>query len=603
MFGGTLVAEKRTEMSDVVRFDCFEADLDSGQLRKRGTKIGLPTQSFQVLASLLEHPGQVVTRDELQHRLWRDEIFVDFDNNLNAAISRLRDALADSPDHPRFIETLPKRGYRFIADVSTSPAATAQAPASRVRLVVLPFLNLSGDPGQEYFSDAMTDEIITAVASLKPEQVAVIARTTAMHYKQSRKDVAHISRELNVDYAVEGGVMRCDDRVVLNLQLIQARDQTHLFARKYDAAMGEVFTLHEQIAHDIGGYIPVIAEGLRHIDETGDHSRKKPTENLVAYNDYIQGRYELLKMTPQGFAKAKQFFEAALSHDREFALPYCGLAQLFWYVGFLGFSPSRETDPVGRFYALRAIEINSTLAEGHALLSYYPKQRLYNEPLCYYDWEGSLKDVGRARELNPMSPLVQLRYAMVLMVLGRNEEAAAELERGLESDPLSLEMRAWLVFILYLLRQPERATAEAQRFLELDPEHFYAYFGLGFAFLANLRYEESAAAFRKSYTLSGGLPLVLGWHGLALGLAGKAAEARDVLARLHAIAGQRYVPPTSFAWTYLGLGEIDEAFTWMDRAVDAPDRMMSPIKSYPFFDPLRSDPRFAALLRKTNLPQ
>lgn len=591
-------------MANIVRFDCYEADLDAGQLRRRGIKVRLPIQSFQVLASLLEHPGQVVTRDELRHHLWRDEVFVDFENNLNTAIARLREALADSAGHPHFIETLPKRGYRFIGDVCATAATTAQAPGARARLVVLPFINLSGDPGQEYFSDAMTDEIITALASLAPELVAVIARTTAMHYKHSHKDIAHIGRELNVDYVLEGGVIRTDgrdDRIAVNVQLIQAGDQTHIFASKYAGTTVDVFSLHERIAHEIDRHLPGVAERMRRTDEAGEHSRMKPTESLAAYNDYIRGRHELWKMTPQGFAKAKQFFEAALAYDRKFALAYCGLAQLFWYLGFAGFAPSRETDPVGRFYALRAIEIDGNLAEGYALLSYYPKQRFYNEPLSYYDWEASLKDAERARELNPASSLVQLRYALVLMILGRNEEAAVELEHGLESDPLSLELRMWFIFMLYMLRQGERALAEALRCVELDPDHFGAHFALGQAHLAGRRYEESAAAFRKSVELSGGLPMVLGWLGLALGSAGRAAEARDVLGRLQAIAGQSYVPPTSFAWTYLGLGEIDEAFIWMNRAVEAPDRMMSPIKSYPFFDPLRSDPRFIALLRKMNL--
>lgn len=591
-------------MANVIRFDCYEADLDAGQLRRRGMKVGLPTQSFQVLASLLEHPGQVVTRDELQHHLWRDEVFVDFENNLNTAIARLREALADSAGHPHFIETLPKRGYRFIGDVSASPTATAQAPGARARLVVLPFINLSGDPGQEYFSDAMTDEIITALASLAPEQLAVIARTTAMHYKNSHKDVAHIGRELNVDYVLEGGVIRTGDgvdRIAVNVQLIQAGDQTHIFAGKFDGTTGEVFSLHERIAQEIGRRIPGIAERMRRTAGMSEHLRKIPALNLFAYNNYVRGRHELFKATPQSFAKAKQYFEAALAHDREFALPYCGLAQLFWYLGFLGFAPSKETDPVGRFYALRAIEIDGSLAEGHALLSYYPKQRHYDEPLCYYDWAASLRDVERARELNPASPLVQVRYALVLMILGRNVDAIAELVHALEADPLSVEMRSWLVHVLSMLGECDRAVAEALRIIEVDPEHFMAHMALGMAYLCGRRYEESVCAFRKSVELSGGLASMLGWLGLALGLAGKAAEAREVLDRLHAFSSKGYVPPTSFAWTYLGLGQIDEAFVWMDRAVDAPDRMMSPIKSYPFFDPLRDDPRFTALLQKMNL--
>ncbi len=223
-------------MSRIVRFDCYEVDLDAGQLRRRGERIKLREQSFQVLAALLEHPRAVVTREDLRHRLWRDDVFVDFENNLNAVISRLREALNDTAEHPRFIETVPKRGYRFLATVS-APAHVAQtAPQRRAKLVVLPFVNLSGDPAQDYVSDGMTDEVITALASLAPVQLAVIARTTAMLYKASRKDVAQIGRELGVDYLVEGAIRNVGDQVAVNVQLIRTDDQTHLFARRYDAA-------------------------------------------------------------------------------------------------------------------------------------------------------------------------------------------------------------------------------------------------------------------------------------------------------------------------------------------------------------------------------
>ncbi len=586
-------------MSHSVRFDCFELDLAAGRLLKHGIRIGLPGQSVQVLTALLERPGEVVPREELRRRLWPDEVFVDFDNNLNTAVARLREALGDSAERPRFIETLPKRGYRFTAAVAELPSAETQP--RRARLAVLPFVNLSGDPAQEYFSDAMTDEIITALASVAPEHLAVIARTTAMHYKGTHQDVAHIGRELHVDYVVEGGVLRWNDQLGINVQLIQTSDQAHLFAKKYDAAMRDVFNLHTCIAQEIASRLPAIQDRVGDEIIPAEQVRHKPTEDLVAYNEYIKGRYELWKVTPEALAKAKQHFEAAVARDPEFALAYCALAQVYWYIGFGGFAPSKQTDPVGRFYALRAIEIDPALAESHALLSYYPKQRHYNEPLCYYDWAASLKDAVRARELNPRSPLVQVRYAIVLMVLGRLEESAAELEQALESDPLSLELRNWFVEVLCLGRQGERALEQARQLVELEPGHFISHWLLGHAYLALERYEESAGATRRAVELCGGLPLPLGWLGLSVGLGGHPAEARAILERLHAIAKQAYVPPTCFAWTHLGLGEIDEAFVWMDRAVDAPDRMMSPIKNYPFFDPLRGDPRFTALLRKMNL--
>jgi TolB-like protein len=208
-------------MSHIARFDCFEVDLAAGQLRKRGARIRLRDQPFQVLASLLERPGEVITRKDLQGRLWPDGVFVAFDNSLNIAVTRLRAALGDSTDRPRFIETVPKRGYPFIGELQASPPQAEAAPTRRPRLLVLPFVNSSGDPSQEYFSDAMTDEIITVLANLAGEQLAVIARTTTMHYKGSHKDVARIGRELPVDYVVEGTVRRSEEDMVVTVQLIE----------------------------------------------------------------------------------------------------------------------------------------------------------------------------------------------------------------------------------------------------------------------------------------------------------------------------------------------------------------------------------------------
>ncbi len=585
----------------VVRFGDYEVDLAAGQLRKHGLRISLREKSFQVLATLLEQPGEVVTREELRRRLWPDDVFVDFDNNLNTAVARLREALGDSAEHPRFIETLPKHGYRFLANVFEAPRAAEPRLAPRVRLMVLPFINLSGDRTQEYFSDAMTDEIITALASLAPEQLAVIARTTAMHYKGSHKDVARIGHEVGVDYVVEGGVHRAEDRIGINAQLIRTKDQTHVWAQRYDAEMRDIFSLHRRIAEAMTRHVPAIAEAIRDGAVRRGHVRRKPTEDLTAYNEYIKGRHEMWKMTAEGLAEARRHFEAALARDPQFARACTALAELYWYLGIVGYAPSKETDPLGRSYVLRALAADSTLAEAHALLSYYPGKRECPGEIDYYNWEEIQELVGRARELDPTSRLVRLRHAMVLAILGRVAEAAAELEQALESDPLAFDLRCWLVVMLYLGRSLDRALEEALRVLDLEPEHFLSYYNLGHVYRELQRFDESAAAFRKASKLSGELPVVVGFLGLSLGLGGHTAEARMVLDRLRALTTERYVPPTSLAWTHLGLGEIDEAFLWMHRAIDAPDRMMEPIKTWSFLDPLRGDPRFAALLRKMRL--
>jgi TolB-like protein/tetratricopeptide (TPR) repeat protein len=584
-------------LANIVRFDCYEVDLRAGQLHKHGIKINLRDKSFQVLVALLEHPGEVVTREDLRRQLWREEVFVDFDNNLNTAIARLREALCDSADHPRFIETLPKRGYRFLESVSEFPRTPEKRTAKRARVIVLPFVNLSGDPAQEYFSDAMTDEIITEFAKLAPEQLAVIARTTAMHYKGSHKDVSRIGRELGVDYVVEGGVRRTGDQVAINVQLIQTSDQTHLFAKKYNAELRDIFNVQSCIAQDIATPIDIttFTGRVRPEGVVAGRAARKPTDDLASYDAYIRGRYHLYRWTPEGIAKAKQLFEEAVARDPSFALAYDALAETYWHIGFLGFARPRDAFSAGVFPALRALEIDHMLAETHALLAMFRKELDYN-------WPEVQREMALALDLDPASPVVRFRYALSgLMPQGHIDEAVAQLERVLESDPLAVMTRMWLGEIMYLGRQYERVREQCRLMKELDPAYFLSYFELGEVGCEQGAFGEAISDLRKAAELSGNAPLVLGWLGMALAKSGDVAGAREVLAGLHAAATQVYVPPTSFAWIHLGLGEIDQAFTWMERAIDERDPIIVPIKSYPFLDPLRDDPRFHALLRKMNL--
>ncbi len=578
-------------MPNIVRFDCFEVDLTSGQLHKRGMRIKLREKSFQVLASLLEHPGEVVTREELQRRLWQDEVFVDFESNLNTAIGSLRQALCDSPDHPHFIETLPKRGYRFIADVAPVPSPP-EPPTIRARLVVLPFVNLSGDPAQEYFSDAVTDEVITALASMAPDQLAIIARTTAMHYKGSHKDVGRIGRELNVDYVVEGGVRRTEGHVAVNVQLIQTSDQAHLFARKYDSQFRDVYSLHDSIAQSIATHIPRIGDHVR--SQAGTNPpRRSPTEDPVAYELYIQGRYPLDFVTPEKFAHAKRCFEAAIARDPRFALAYHSLADLYYWLGFMGFVSPREAWATGSFHALRALEIDNTLAETHSLLA-----------MCRldYEWTEVRRELDIARDLAPASPIVRLRNALGLMTQARVDQAISEIELGLEVDPMSQFLVCWLAAMQWLGRHYDRAVTVLRQVFEFDPNYGLAHLVLGQTRCMEHKFEEAILALRRAAELYGNAPMVLGWLGLALAQGGNVAEARALLDRLHAMVPQAYVPPTSFAWIHLGLSEIDAAFEWMDRALETRDHMIIPIQLYAFLDPIREDTRFLKLLCKMNLP-
>jgi TolB-like protein len=574
-------------MPTMVRFDCFEVDLTSGELRKNGIRIHLREQAFQALALLLDRPGQVVTRDELRRRLWPGDVFVDFENNLNNAIARLREALGDSAERPRFIETLPKRGYRFIGEVLS--ADVVGAGRRSVRLVVLPFVNLGGDQAEDYFSDAMTEEIITELAAIAPDRLGVIARTTAMRYKAAHKDIGQISRELSVDYVVEGGVRREDARVTITTQLIGASDQIHLFARRYEAELREVFDLRGAIAEAIAASI-----GIAPAAGSSRRARRKPTEDAEAYTLYLRGRTQIHRETPEGFAIGRRCLEEAISRDPRFALAYDALAELYWYLSFFGIVPVKDVCATGIFYMMQALDIDETLAETHALLGLYRK-------LLDFNWADVKREMDRARELNAASPLVRLRYAVGwLLPECRFPEAIAEIESALDSDPQSTFLRTWLVCMLWLDRQFDTAVDQGRLTVDIDPSAFPGHFVLGLVLREQGRFDDAIAAHRTAVDLSNGSPLMLGWLGLALGQSGRTAEARAVLERLYAIANARYVPPSSFAWTHYGLGETDQAFLWMDLAVDGRDQMMMPIQSYPFLDPVRTDPRYVALLRKLN---
>jgi len=429
--------------SKVIRFQDYEVDLRAGRLHKSGIRIGLREKSFQVLAALLEQPGEVVTREALRQRLWPNDVFVDFENNLNTAVARLRVALNDSAENPRYIETLPKRGYRFVGSLS-KPIAP--------RLLVLPFANLSGDPAQDYLSDALTEELITGLASVAPKDLAVIARTTAMHYKNSRKDIAAIGADLAVEYAVEGSLHRVDGRIGVNVQLVRVSDQVHLWANRYDTEWRDLLSTAGEAANAIAAQIGISPQ----------RTTKATKTDPEAYRQYMRGRDELAKLTSEGIATAQQCFEAAIARDPKFALPYDGIAELHWYLGFVGIMPPRQASSTGVLAAMRALELDDTLAETHALLGWFRKE-------LDYDWPEVHREMKRALDLNPTSPVVRFRYAKgELCPHGRIQEAIVEIEAALESDPLSLDMRHWLGEMRWLGRQYDRAIEEVQKALNLD---------------------------------------------------------------------------------------------------------------------------------------
>jgi TolB-like protein/Flp pilus assembly protein TadD len=514
-------------------------------------------------------------------------------------VARLREALGDSAERPRFVETLPRRGYRFLAPVTASATAPdpAKAPRPKARLLVLPLVNSSGDPGQEYFSDAMTEEIITELSALAPADLAVIARTTSMHYKGTGKDIARIGRELALDYVVEGSARRVDSRLCLTVQLIRVSDQSHVFAKRYDADLADIFSLQRSVARAVGEHIGVAPTVEVPVAEAGRGPRqpREALRDVAAYNSYIQGRYCLDRPSRENYVKAHEYFEASIARDPTFARAYAGLAELCWDQGLFGMIPPRDTLSNGILHALRAVEIDASQAEAHALLAQFLKQLDFN-------WKEVEREMALALQLDPSSPIVRMRNAVTgLMPFGRLDEAVADLERALDLDPLALVIRSWFSVILWLDRQYERGIEQGRMAIELSPTNFFCHAVTGMNYREARMFDEAIAAHGRAVDLSGGTPLTQGWLGLALAESGDRAGARALYDRLRAMPPKAYVPPTSFAWIHLGLGEIDEFFEWMDRAIDARDHMITPIKTYPFMDPIRDDPRYTGLLRKMNL--
>ncbi|MBI4905873.1 MAG: winged helix-turn-helix domain-containing protein [Acidobacteria bacterium] len=578
----------------LIRFHDFELDVCTGHLRKRGVRIKLRDQAVEVLTILLQHPGELVTREAFRRHLWPDDVFVDFDNSLNTAVARLREVLGDSADHPRFIETISKRGYRFVADLP-QPVPEPE-PAPKPRLLVMPLLNLSGDPSQEYFSDAMAEEIITAVASLASDRLAVIARTTAMCYKGTSKDVTRIGQELAVDYLVEGSVRLAQDVITINLQLIQVRDQTHLWAEHYEAKAEDVFRIQREAALAIVNRIGIASGGNAEPTSNGQSpAPRKQTCDLVAYNYYLQGRANFNKWTPEGFRLAKQYLDQSIARDPNYAPAYDSLAELYWYIGFFGYAPPKDAFSTGIFAALRAVELDPTLGDTHALIGMYRKELDYN-------WQEVERQMKHALEISPASPVVRLRYALSgLCPHGLVAEAAAQIEMAVESDPLSLFVRWWLGGMRALARQYDQAFEQYRLILEIDPFFAFAHWGIGLLYHAQGRFDLALDALRKATECSGESPLMLGWLGLECACSGNTEEACAIRDRLEAIAAHAYVPPTGFAWIAFGLGDLDSAFAWLERAVDARDPFIIPIKTYAVLDPFRSDPRYRKVLARMNL--
>src|SRR5215467_423714 len=632
-----------------LRFGVFELDLRAGELRKRGLRVRLQEQPFQVLAMLLEHPGEVVTREELQKKLWSADTFVDFDHGLNKAINKIREALSDSAESPRFVETVARRGYRFLAEVkvsdtapvrspelATEPRTSAEAPdrpgtaaelakpkpllssrawkilafgllllvASLVTwkfrsgsrpspvirsLAVLPFESLSNDASQDYFADGMTDELISDLGQISA--LRVISRTSVMGYKRARRPLPQIARELNVDAVVEGTVLRSDDQVRITAQLIEASADKHLWSQSYEGELRDALALQNKVARAIADQIRI---SLNPQEQAALKTAK--VVNPEAYVSYLKGRYFWNKRTGDSLKVALAYFNQAIEEDPKYAQAYSGLADTYALLGDWQYAvmTPKEALPKAKAAAIKALELDSALGEAHNSLAFC---------LDGFDWDfdSAGKEFLRAIELNPGYATAHHWYAWHLALLHRYDEAIAEMKKAENLDPLSLVINADLAELLVLAHSYDESIQQSRKTIEMDPNFALAHNHLGQAYLQKHMNAEAVEELQKAVQLSGDSPTCIANLARAYVASDKRSQAKNLLSDLKKRSNPSHSFASEIAVIYVALGDTDQAVAWLKKGYE--ERFNPGVLLRPGFDPLRSDPRFGDLVSRIGLPR
>jgi TolB-like protein/DNA-binding winged helix-turn-helix (wHTH) protein/Tfp pilus assembly protein PilF len=628
-----------------VVFEAYEVDFQTGELRKHGVRIRLQPQPHRVLEMLVEHRGNVVTREELKGKLWPADSFGDFDHGLNKAINKIREALADSALNPRFIETVARRGYRFTAavtevhepaitvepvipavaevkDENREPAEnpigrrgvprlfawkiagaclvllfavflvwkvhpTAQRSSDIRSIAVLPLENLSSDASQEYFADGMTDELITDLATING--LRVISRTSVMLYKHARKPLPQIARELKVDAVVEGTVLRSGERVRITAKLIRATADEHLWSQSYEGDLRDSLQLQDQVARAIADRIRVKVTSQEQVLLT----KAKPV-NPDAYDAYLKGRYFWNKRTEQGLRRAITYFHEAIAKDPNHAQAYSGLADSYallgdWEYGALA---PNEAFPKAKAAARKALELDESVGEAHASLGFCLD-------LFDWDWKSAEVEFKRAIDLSPSYATAHQWHAWHLIVAGRNDQGIRELRKAEALDPLSLIISADIADALVIAHRYEESIRQSRKTIDMDPSFAMAHYQLGQALAQVRTYDAAILELQQAIELSSGNPLCTSQLGYVYAVSGKRHEALKILDDLKNRSNHKPSYAADVALVYAGLNEKDQAFAWLQKAYV--ERFNPSILVRPAFDVLHSDARFQDLLRRLGL--
>jgi TolB-like protein/Tfp pilus assembly protein PilF len=565
----------------VLRFAAFELDQRSGELRKDGTKIRLQEQPMQVLQILLEQPGKLISREELQRRIWPSDTFVDFDHGINNAIKRLREALGDTAETPRYIETVPRRGYRFIG-------RTEGEHQPFRALAVLPLENLSRDPEQEYFAEGLTEALITTLAKIG--ELRITSRTSSMLYKGTRKALKEIARELDVDVLVEGTVLREGERVRITAQLIDPATDSHLWAESYEKDLRSVLALQSEVAQAIAREIRI-----RLTPQERVQIAQSQDVNPTAYEAYLKGRYYWNRRSGSSLMKCVEHFQQAITADPNHAAAYSGLADGLTISAVWSLLPPDKGCSKAKQLAQHAIELDPSLAEAHTSLA-------WATVFWDYDFVTAEREFERAIELNPRYATAHEWFGMALALQGRYEEAYTEVKRATRLDPCSSVMHWAFAFVCWCARRYEDGIEHCKRSLELDSEFTPAYWQLGGLYAAKRMHEPAVSCLKKADEISPNAPIIVGFLASVHAAAGDTLAFDEVVDRLSKIADRRYVSPFIMARIYAPL-DHKKALDWLERGYEQRAEWMVLLKTDPFFDALRSEPGFQDLMQRMNFPK
>jgi len=606
-----------------VRFATFEVDLTARELRKGGVKIKVHGQPFEVLAMLLERPGEIVPREEFKQKLWPTDTFVDFDHGVNTAINRLREALGDSAENPRFVETIPRRGYRFVAPIEPAAESLRSVPrkqtkktvplaialgiaaaailglvAMRQRLfarrsgpaiesvAVLPLTNLSSDADQDYFADGMTDALITDLGKIG--SLRVISRTSVMQYKGMKKPLPEIARDLDVDAIIEGAVSRSGNHLRITTNLVQASPEKHLWAQSYDSDVGDALTVQGQIAQAVAREIQVTVTQKERNLLSSRHPANPEAQDL-----YFRGWYVLAEHTKESQEKAIRYFQQAIEKDPGYAAPYAALAMVYanWVPGA---NSPRDRMPKAREFALKALSLDNEVTNAHYALA---QVALFFD----WDWRTAENEFRRELELNPNHVLAREWRARALVTSGRTEEAVEEAKR-------SLDLSRWVpdwdypTWVFILARRYDLARERAQEVVDLEPNFPWGHFELAQVYEHEGKPEDGAREFLRADELLGTEPKELDKLKRAIAKDGAKGYWRHKVENYRESAKSGYVSSGLAAMACVRIGDTQCALEWLEKGFQERDDLMINLKVEPVFDGLREDQRFQALVRRVGIP-